>query len=43
MEMGYASGRHSEMLFSIGVVLFVIILVLNSLILWYRRRMEVEL
>ncbi|MDR2953405.1 MAG: phosphate ABC transporter permease subunit PstC [Treponema sp.] len=43
MEMGYASGRHSEMLFSIGVVLFIIILALNSLILWFRRRMEVEL
>jgi phosphate transport system permease protein len=43
MEMGYASGRHSEMLFSIGVTLFAIILVLNSLILWYRRRMEVEI
>jgi phosphate transport system permease protein len=40
MEMGYASGRHSEMLFSIGVVLFIIILVLNSLILWVRRNME---
>jgi phosphate transport system permease protein len=40
MEMGYASGRHSEMLFSIGVVLFSIILILNSLILWFRRRME---
>jgi phosphate transport system permease protein len=40
MEMGYASGRHSEMLFSIGVVLFTIILVLNSMILWFRRRME---
>jgi len=40
MEMGYASGRHSEMLFSIGVVLFAIILILNSLILWFRRRME---
>jgi len=40
MEMGYASGRHSEMLFSIGVVLFTIILILNSLILWFRRRME---
>ncbi|MCL2801989.1 MAG: phosphate ABC transporter permease subunit PstC [Treponema sp.] len=40
MEMGYASGRHSEMLFSIGVTLFAIILILNSLILWYRRRME---
>jgi phosphate transport system permease protein len=43
MEMGYASGRHSEMLFSIGVTLFTIILILNSLILWYRRRMEQDL
>jgi len=43
MEMGYAAGRHSEMLFSIGVTLFSIILILNSLILWYRRRMEQEL
>jgi phosphate transport system permease protein len=42
MEMGYASGRHSEMLFSIGVVLFSIILILNSLILWFRRRMETQ-
>ncbi|MDR1837806.1 MAG: phosphate ABC transporter permease subunit PstC [Treponema sp.] len=40
MEMGYASGRHSEMLFSIGVTLFTIILILNSMILWFRRRME---
>ena len=40
MEMGYASGRHSEMLFSIGVVLFIIILILNSIILLFRRRME---
>jgi len=40
MEMGYASGRHSEMLFSIGVTLFTIILILNSLILWYRRKIE---
>jgi len=43
MEMGYASGRHSEMLFSIGVTLFAIILILNTAILWYRRRMEQEL
>jgi phosphate transport system permease protein len=43
MEMGYASGRHSEMLFSIGVTLFSIILILNSLILWYRRRMDQDL
>ncbi|MCL2762717.1 MAG: phosphate ABC transporter permease subunit PstC [Treponema sp.] len=40
MEMGYASGRHSEMLFSIGVVLFSIILILNSMIMLFRRRME---
>jgi phosphate transport system permease protein len=40
MEMGYASGRHSEMLFSIGAVLFIIILILNSAILRFRRRME---
>jgi len=40
MEMGYASGRHSEMLFSIGVTLFSIILILNSVILWYRRKVE---
>ena len=40
MEMGYASGRHSEILFSIGVTLFSIILILNSLILWYRRKVD---
>jgi len=45
MEMGYAShdSHHSDMLFSIGVTLFAIILILNSLILWYRRRMEYTL
>jgi len=45
MEMGYASHNslHNEMLFSIGVVLFAIILILNSFILWFRRRMEQEL
>jgi phosphate transport system permease protein len=40
LEMGYAQGRHSEMLFSIGVTLFVLILGLNSLILWMRRQAE---
>jgi len=40
LEMGYASGRHSEMLFSIGVVLFSMILILNGVILAMRRRME---
>ena len=42
MEMGYAShtGHHNAMLFSIGVTLFAIILILNSFILWFRRRIE---
>lgn len=30
MEMGYASGRQSEMLFATGVVLFVFIMIVNS-------------
>ena len=40
MEMGYASGRHSEVLFSIGAVLFVLILILNSAMLRVRRNAE---
>jgi phosphate transport system permease protein len=40
LEMGYAEGRHSEMLFSIGVVLFALILILNSVILRVRRETE---
>jgi phosphate transport system permease protein len=40
LEMGYAGGRHSQMLFSIGVVLFVLILMLNSAILLIRRHAE---
>jgi phosphate transport system permease protein len=42
LEMGYAGGRHSQMLFSIGVVLFFLILILNSAILWMRRKTEDE-
>jgi phosphate transport system permease protein len=42
LEMGYSGGRHSQMLFSIGVVLFVLILILNSAILWIRRGAEEE-
>jgi ABC-type phosphate transport system permease subunit len=37
LEMGYADGRHSKMLFSIGIVLLLMILILNSLILYIRR------
>jgi phosphate transport system permease protein len=40
LEMGYAEGRHNEMLFSIGVVLFALILILNSVILKVRRETE---
>jgi len=38
LEMGYADGRHANMLFSIGVVLLIMILILNSIILFIRRR-----
>jgi phosphate transport system permease protein len=37
LEMGYAQGRHNQILFSIGVTLFVLILILNSAILWFRH------
>jgi len=42
LEMGYAEGRHSHMLFAIGIVLLVMILLLNGLILLIRRRGEAE-
>jgi phosphate transport system permease protein len=38
LEMGYAQGRHGSILFSIGAVLFILILILNSAILFIRRR-----
>jgi phosphate transport system permease protein len=38
LEMGYADGRHSHMLFSIGVVLLIMIFILNGIILMIRRR-----
>jgi len=42
LEMGYAEGRHAFMLFSIGIVLLIMILILNTFILLIRRRGEVE-
>jgi phosphate transport system permease protein len=33
LEMGYAQGRHGTILFSIGIVLFVLILILNTAVL----------
>jgi phosphate transport system permease protein len=38
LEMGYAEGRHSQMLFAIGIVLLVMVLILNGLILLIRRQ-----
>jgi phosphate transport system permease protein len=40
LEMGYADGRHSDILFSVGVVLFIFILILNGIILRIRGRGE---
>jgi phosphate transport system permease protein len=40
LEMGYASGRHSDFLFSVGVVLFIFILLLNGIIFRIRNRGE---
>jgi len=38
LEMGYADGRHANMLFSIGIVLLIMVFILNGLILVLRRR-----
>ena len=38
IEMGYASGAHREALFATGVILFVIIMLLNSLAIFLSRR-----
>jgi phosphate transport system permease protein len=38
IEMGYASGDHRQALFATGVVLFVIIMGLNSLAIFLSRR-----
>jgi phosphate transport system permease protein len=40
LEMGYAGGRHGDILFSVGVVLFVFILLLNGIIFRIRGRGE---
>jgi phosphate transport system permease protein len=40
LEMGYADGRHAQMLFSIGIVLLLIIFILNAIITITRRRGE---
>lgn len=42
LEMGYAQGRHNHILFSVGIVLFIMILVLNTAILALKKRMTEE-
>ena len=39
LEMGYAQGRHNHILFSVGIVLFLMILGLNAAILSLKARM----
>lgn len=38
LEMSYASGRHSEMLYAIGIVLFIFIVVLNVVIMRLNKK-----
>ncbi|MCL2006714.1 MAG: phosphate ABC transporter permease subunit PstC [Treponema sp.] len=38
LEMGYAAERHASMLFSVGIVLLVMIFILNSFVLFLRRK-----
>lgn len=40
LEMGYATGLHRDALFSTGVVLFVMIMLLNSAGIFLRRRLK---
>ena len=42
LEMGYAQGRHNHILFSVGIILFIMILILNSVILILKKRMTEE-
>jgi phosphate transport system permease protein len=42
LEMGYAQGRHNRILFSVGIVLFIMILILNSIILILKRHVTEE-
>jgi len=40
IEMGYASGDHQDALFATGIILFVIIMILNSLAQYITRRKD---
>ena len=43
IEMGYAAGEHQQALFATGIVLFVIIMILNSIAQYITRRKEMKL
>ena len=38
LEMGYAAGVHRKALFATGIVLFVMIMILNSVATWASKR-----
>lgn len=38
IEMAYSSGEHTKALFATGIVLFVLIMIVNSLAMWITRR-----
>jgi phosphate transport system permease protein len=38
LEMSYAQGEHRQALFAMGVVLFVIIMILNTIAMTFSRR-----
>lgn len=37
-EMGYAQGLHRQVLFTVGLVLYIFIMVVNLILLWARRK-----
>jgi len=39
MEMGYASGRHQDMLFATGVILFLFIMAINITLIKLTRKL----
>lgn len=38
LEMGYSSGEHTQALFATGIILFIFIMMINSLAIWASRK-----